>query len=269
VEGILSIAGYFIIVYGFGKGLKKFTVKGDLGGAYFIWYGIVRFILEPFRDQTFNMGTNNAWSVINSLVYVVFGCAIILYFHLHDYFLKEKAKGFLAPLFGAILTGAALLFPLLTSFTGTYKASATSFIAEYTGFELLWSGEAPWYVASFAILAVGFIAFVIALIAGVKQKDHLAKGLSFGAAAAGVLAALIVFFASSTIALDSSIHQDSATLVLSDRSLSYGFVLFALFALCSAAVVLSQVFADHERSKPAKDAANAKDVTVSEALPKP
>lgn len=92
IEGLLNVAGYFIIVYAIGKLLKKWLVRGDLGGCYLIWYGVVRLILEPLRDPSYNMGTDGNWSIIWAIIYIVAGALFILGLHLFDYFYHVKGK---------------------------------------------------------------------------------------------------------------------------------------------------------------------------------
>ena len=92
VEGLLNIAGYFIIVYAVGKLLKKWLVRGDLGGCYLIWYGVVRLILEPLRDPSFNMGSNGQWSSVWAIIYIVAGFLFIFGLHLFDYFYHVKGN---------------------------------------------------------------------------------------------------------------------------------------------------------------------------------
>ena len=102
IEGIFNLAGYFIIAY-----LIKFLWKskieknstkwyhrslGDLAALYMVWYGIVRMIMEPLRDPSFNMGSNGMWSFWNSMVYIIIGVAFIIFFHLLDHHLIKKGK---------------------------------------------------------------------------------------------------------------------------------------------------------------------------------
>ena len=55
--------------------------NGTLMGSYFIWYGIVRAVLEPLRNTDFIMGStdgvNNMTSVYMSIAFVIIGIAII------------------------------------------------------------------------------------------------------------------------------------------------------------------------------------------------
>ena len=92
LEGVLNLIGYFIIVYGVGKLLKKWLVRGDLGGCYFIWYGTIRTIMEPMRDPTYNMGTDGSWSSVWSILFIVGGVLWIVGLHLFDYFYHTKGK---------------------------------------------------------------------------------------------------------------------------------------------------------------------------------
>ena len=95
IEGIINIASYFLIVYGVGKGLKKYIVPGDIGGLYFVAYGIIRFFLEPLRNEAFIMGGHEQevfTSQAMSAVFIVFGVLVIVVLHVLDYKNKKKAK---------------------------------------------------------------------------------------------------------------------------------------------------------------------------------
>jgi prolipoprotein diacylglyceryltransferase len=71
VESLLNIAGYFLMVYGVGKGLKKVHRPWRFGRWLFLVVWHRPLIMEPMRDSAFNMGTDNAWSICNSIVYIV------------------------------------------------------------------------------------------------------------------------------------------------------------------------------------------------------
>jgi len=92
IEGVCNLAGYFIIKYAIGKPLKKWLSKGDLAAGYMIWYGLVRFIMEPMRDSTYNMGATGQWSVIWSLIYVAIGVLMVVFFHVLDFVLLRKRQ---------------------------------------------------------------------------------------------------------------------------------------------------------------------------------
>ena len=89
IEGAINIAGYFIIWYGVRLLWKKGRALGDLAGCYLIWYGIVRMILEPLRDRSYNMGQNGLWSFWNSMVYVLLGLAVIAGCQLYAWYRKK------------------------------------------------------------------------------------------------------------------------------------------------------------------------------------
>ena len=90
IESLINIAGYFIIAYGVPAIWKKHRAPGVLMGFYLLWYGVVRIIMEPLRDGNFNMGTDNMWSVWNSMIYIILGVAVIIGFQVADYLLKGK-----------------------------------------------------------------------------------------------------------------------------------------------------------------------------------
>ena len=69
IESIINIAGYFIIRYAIGHGLKKYLRQGDLAFMYVAWYGLVRVCLEPLRDGfTLNFGSSAAFGYLQSWV---------------------------------------------------------------------------------------------------------------------------------------------------------------------------------------------------------
>lgn len=82
IEFITNLAGYFIIVYGVGKGLKKHISNGDLFCLYIVWYGLTRVVLEPLRATGFEY--NN--SLITAWIMFGGGLAGIFGLHLYDYF---------------------------------------------------------------------------------------------------------------------------------------------------------------------------------------
>ena len=95
IEGICNVAGYFLIAYGAGRGLKKYLVPGDQGLLYLVVYGIIRFFLEPLRDPAFIMGVGSDGgdgvmrSRVMAIVFIVAGILGIVALHVLDY-LKKK-----------------------------------------------------------------------------------------------------------------------------------------------------------------------------------
>ncbi len=80
IESLLNIFGYFLIAYIIPAIWKKGRGLGVLSGLYLSWYGVVRIIMEPMRDTNFMMGTDNNWSIWNSLVYIILGVVLIAVF---------------------------------------------------------------------------------------------------------------------------------------------------------------------------------------------
>lgn len=92
IEGMLNIAGFFVIAKLIPAIWKKHRSLGDLGGFYMIWYGGVRMILEPLRNANYNMGTDGQWSFWNSMIYIIIGVAMIAGFQLWDFIRMKQGK---------------------------------------------------------------------------------------------------------------------------------------------------------------------------------
>ena len=86
IEGVINLAGYFIIRYAVGKGLRKFLALGDISMCYLIWYGLVRVALERLRDGEFEY--QNSW--ITAIVFIGIGVLGIVGFHVYDLIRKKK-----------------------------------------------------------------------------------------------------------------------------------------------------------------------------------
>lgn len=95
IEGLINTAGFFIIMYAIRLPLKKWLKPGDLIGCYFIWYGIVRAVLEPLRNASFQMG-KNLTSVWMAVLFVIIGAAVIVLSHVFapklDAYYARKTK---------------------------------------------------------------------------------------------------------------------------------------------------------------------------------
>lgn len=226
IESVLSIIGYFFIQYVVGVLLKKWTSKGDRVGCYFLWYGLVRFILEPFRDSNFNMGTDNAWSICNSLIYVLIGVIIIVAAHLHDYYMNNK-KGDFFPLVSAALLLPTFLFPLLPSLTTSSMRDGEGEIHSYGGYQLILKGETPLFLAAFIILFVATLVFAVSYFILKKNKK---KGYYclLGGTILSFVGTLLYLFGKNVNHFDEKLYIN----------LSYGFVLSAAFAFMALAIAL-------------------------------
>jgi len=73
-ESICNLIGWVVIVFVLPKFWKKGRKNGDLGCLYFVWYGIVRVIMEPLRHPEFIMQMGNIrTSVMTSILFIVAG----------------------------------------------------------------------------------------------------------------------------------------------------------------------------------------------------
>lgn len=80
IEGTINLAGYFIIRYACGKALKCHVGLGYQSSLYLVWYGIVRIVMEPLRNSTFEY--NQSW--ITAFVMMGLGVALfIMFFVIH------------------------------------------------------------------------------------------------------------------------------------------------------------------------------------------
>ncbi|MGI6735095.1 MAG: prolipoprotein diacylglyceryl transferase [Bacilli bacterium] len=94
IESALNLTGYFVIRYAIGEGLKKYRKPFDMALMYIVWYGLVRFIMEPLRDPLFRMGEGGKWSQYNALIFFVVGVLLIVLNHIFDFHkLITRKKG--------------------------------------------------------------------------------------------------------------------------------------------------------------------------------
>lgn len=93
-ESMINFVGWILIVFVLPKVWKKGRVKGDLACLYFVWYGIVRFIMEPLRHPAFIMdleGTSSSVSL--SLIFVIGGILVMAALRFVPYLInKSKSK---------------------------------------------------------------------------------------------------------------------------------------------------------------------------------
>lgn len=223
VEAVMNVLGYFLIAYGVGKGLKKWTSPGDLCGCYFLWYGLVRIVMEPMRNANFNMGTDNAWSICNSLAYILIGMGLIAAFHLSDLYKKNK-KSLHFPIIGMGLLLPCFFFPFLSSINVSGAKDGTGTTNVFDGFEIIF-GKSPFYLVSYVFLVLAFIAFGVWLILKLLkiEKDWIAGVIG---SALSLLVGIFFFAGKNTC--------DLGDIGSSYVNLSYGFVLVALFAMLAA-----------------------------------
>ena len=75
IESMINIVGYVLIGFVAWRFWKKFRKPYQVGALYFIWYGIVRFCLEPLRIAEYQMGT----SMQMSAAYIIMGVALFVF----------------------------------------------------------------------------------------------------------------------------------------------------------------------------------------------
>lgn len=91
LEGCINLAGYLFISRTLKVLLGKHYKYGDLTFAYFVYYGLVRLILEPVRDSTFNMGgADNMRAVTMALIFIIVGMICIVANHGIRYYLDKN-----------------------------------------------------------------------------------------------------------------------------------------------------------------------------------
>ena len=89
-ESLLNLLGAFLISFVLRKFWKKYRYDSDLGALYLIWYGTVRLIMEPMRNEQFIMvqwGIRT--SIMLSALFVVGGILWLAFNRLYP-ILKNK-----------------------------------------------------------------------------------------------------------------------------------------------------------------------------------
>lgn len=144
LEFLSNLAGYFFIRFALGKGLRKYLQLGDLAFSYIVWYGLTRVIMEPLRNENYNMGNDNYYSWIWAMVFVVAGCFAIFVNHLVRYFIDRnkvsyKKQNMVFTLFSSSsLFAVSLVFIILGAiFMGGIRTHTLGFDDFNTGLLLL------------------------------------------------------------------------------------------------------------------------------------
>jgi hypothetical protein len=70
---------------------------GVISAGYFVFYGLVRIIMEPLRNEQFIMSTNGSFSTSRfiAFMFVIVGSLLIIMIYLNHYLLKPKNKDFI------------------------------------------------------------------------------------------------------------------------------------------------------------------------------
>lgn len=257
IEALFNVGGYFLIAYGVGKGLKKWTSPGDLCGCYFLWYGVVRIIMEPMRNANFNMGTDNAWSICNSIAYILIGISLIVAFHLSD-LLKKKQKTLHFPIIGICLLIPCFFFPFLPSMNVSAAKDGSGTTNVFSGFDVL-SGRSGFYLAAYILLGLALLSFAVWLVLKtLKAKKEWIAGIV--GSALSLLVGIFFFVGKGSANL--------GDIGSSYVNLSYGFVLIALFAIVAAFLTVLPFFSSWLEKRNAKRALLAKEKEESKEAPK-
>ena len=88
IEALMNIGGYFLIRYLLGKVCKFNFGLGYQAAAYIAWYGIVRIVLELFRDSEFKY--MQSW--YTAFAFLGGGLLLMLAFYLLHRFRMNKGK---------------------------------------------------------------------------------------------------------------------------------------------------------------------------------
>ncbi len=79
-ESFLNLIGFILIAIVLRNFWKKNRKPGDLCACYFIWYGLVRAILEPMRESEYIMEfLGMPLSVVTSVLFVLFGIGVMIF----------------------------------------------------------------------------------------------------------------------------------------------------------------------------------------------
>ena len=241
-EALLNLAGYFIIVYLVPALLKKKLAPGDLLSSYFIWYGLVRIILEPLRDSNFNMGSDNSWSICNSLIYIITGVGGVLCAHMYEAIKAKKDKG-LTPICSSLGILATLFFPLLQSVSLSTEKDGSGTVTPFTGFEIM--SKTPIYIVTYVLLALALVCFIAEFVFSKKEgKEKVTKYLTIGGMALAGVAAVLM------IAGQNAIEANGLYV-----NLSYGFFMMIAFAILGVALASLPFFAEMHFNKLKKEEA--------------
>ena len=94
-EGILTFIGFILLVVVLPKIWKKTRKTGTLAFMYPLYYGLVRIVLEPLRDEEYIMRWGKvSQSVVTSAIYIAIGITGLIYIYLPEIkkLFNKKAK---------------------------------------------------------------------------------------------------------------------------------------------------------------------------------
>lgn len=94
IEGIINFIGWILITFVL-RYLWTNKKNGYLSCIYFIWYGVVRMILEPFRDSQFNMSMTEGGihtSMLMSGLFIIGGILAMVFINYNSKRLDTYGK---------------------------------------------------------------------------------------------------------------------------------------------------------------------------------
>lgn len=111
-ESMLCLLGFILINFVLRKQAKK---RGELTGAYLMWYGVVRFIIEGFRTDSLMIGPLKTAQIISILFFVA---GVLLYLGMYDKLFKPRKPTIVFDLDGTIINSTPAI---LGSFRAVFE----------------------------------------------------------------------------------------------------------------------------------------------------
>lgn len=174
VEFLSNLAGYFILRFAIGRGLRKYIELGDLAFGYIVWYGLTRVIMEPLRDTHYNMGQDGYWSWLWSIVFVLAGTLAIFANHLIRYLInknKEEKQFKNVNLLTSGIVGLLLLFGAIAMISiGAINMSRGTQDTFFLRFDQFNNGLIVLIVGLSLLLIFG--CALIYFLQGLKKKEN-------------------------------------------------------------------------------------------------
>ena len=174
VEFLSNLAGYFLIRFGVGVGLKKYRQLGDLAFSYLIWYGLTRVILEPLRDTHYNMGSDGYWSWLWSIAFVLFGALLIVGNHIVRFIIAINKKNTHYKNFsltGSIIaTGISFIVAAALVILGAVMMTTSNQNTVFLEFNKFNNGLITLVIGLTVLLLT--VPFVLYMIKGIKGRNE-------------------------------------------------------------------------------------------------
>ena len=111
-ESMLCLLGFVLINFFLRKTQRK---RGQLTGAYLIWYGIVRFFIEASRTDSLYVGTLKT-AQVTSIAFVIAG--LLLFFGIYDKLFNKKKPTIVFDLDGTLQDSTPAI---IESFRATFE----------------------------------------------------------------------------------------------------------------------------------------------------